>query len=342
MNRGPQCFALIAVSCTLGANEPLPERLSDTGLYEPGSSEIARDLLPFSPQYPLWSDGARKRRWLRLPPGATIDASDPDAWVFPPGTRAWKEFGYSRPVETRFIERLDDGSWRFAAYVWTADGSEAVLVPESGLAFHAVSDAPGGRYPIPSREDCLACHEGGAGPLLGLNALQLSADRDPRAPHAEPAAPAFANLNSLYDLGVLRNLDPRLLEQPPRIHAATATGRAALGYLNSNCGICHNDRGSLADLDFSLLQSALEQRDSVARTLESTISRVTEELVAPGVDRRLVPGEPELSALMFRMGSRNMVTQMPPLARRVPDRDAIALIGDWIEHDLPIGKEYHP
>ena len=72
-------------------------------------STIRRNLA-FSPQYPLWSDGAAKRRWISLPPGTAIDASRPDAWEFPRGTRLWKEFSLDRPVETRFIERLPDGS----------------------------------------------------------------------------------------------------------------------------------------------------------------------------------------------------------------------------------------
>ena len=54
------------------------------------------------------------------------------------------------------------------------------LVPEDG-AVVAVADAPGGRYSVPSRNDCLACHEGPAVPVLGFSALQLSPDRDPLA-----------------------------------------------------------------------------------------------------------------------------------------------------------------
>lgn len=128
------------------ATAELPGYLSDTGLYAPGSTTVVRaENLPFSPQYPLWSDGAIKRRWLYLPAGATIDASNPDTWVFPPGTRLWKEFAHGRPVETRFIERLRDGSWRYASYVWNADGSDAVLAPADGVAALPVQAAPGGR-----------------------------------------------------------------------------------------------------------------------------------------------------------------------------------------------------
>lgn len=99
-----------------GGAEPaaaLPPHLRDTGLYAAGSSARVRDgILPFSPQYPLWSDGTKKQRWVYLPPGTTVDASNPDEWEFPVGTRLWKEFSLERRIETRMIERLADGSWR--------------------------------------------------------------------------------------------------------------------------------------------------------------------------------------------------------------------------------------
>ncbi|MCK5942315.1 MAG: hypothetical protein KAI24_10130, partial [Planctomycetes bacterium] len=69
---------------------PPPARLADTGLYADfARREVAADVLPYSPVYALWSDGANKRRWLWLPPGTHIDGSDPDAWRFPIGTRLW-------------------------------------------------------------------------------------------------------------------------------------------------------------------------------------------------------------------------------------------------------------
>src|ERR1043165_6412078 len=75
--------------------DPLPLHLRDTALND------SRNL-SFSPQYPLWSDGAHKRRWIYLPPGTAIDASRLDAWEFPIGTRLWKEFSLGGPIETRF------------------------------------------------------------------------------------------------------------------------------------------------------------------------------------------------------------------------------------------------
>lgn len=142
----------------------LPGTLEDTGFSEAGAR-------PFTPQYPLWSDGSDKRRWLSLPPGASIDKSDPDAWVFPPGTKAWKEFSRAgQRIETRFIERLPDGAWRYATYVWNREGTSATLAPVQGVR----------QLGIPSRTDCLACHEGAAVPILGYSAVQLES-KLPRA-----------------------------------------------------------------------------------------------------------------------------------------------------------------
>ncbi|MCL4183782.1 MAG: hypothetical protein KJ011_10090, partial [Burkholderiaceae bacterium] len=104
-----------STAATGAATPDLPLHLRDTGLFVAGSvDEVRAEHLGFSPQYPLWSDGTAKRRWISLPPGSFIDASRADAWEFPRGTRLWKEFALGRRrIETRYIERLEDGSWRY-------------------------------------------------------------------------------------------------------------------------------------------------------------------------------------------------------------------------------------
>ena len=183
--------ALVASPVHTAADALLPRDLRDTGLFEPGSIERVREAnQPFAPAHPLWTDGMSKRRWLYLPPGTAIDKSDPDRWDFPPGTRAWKEFSAEGRVETRLIERLADGSWRYSTYVWNDQGTEATLAPEKGIPARG----------IPSRLDCLACHEGAPVPILGYSAVQRHGIRGAR----------------------------------------NEGERAALGYLHGNCGHCHN------------------------------------------------------------------------------------------------------
>ena len=325
--------AIVACAGSLyaGTDPPLPTRLHATGLYVDGSRTVRSENLAFSPQYPLWSDGASKRRWIYLPPGTAIDGSKPDTWEFPPGTRLWKEFSYGRPIETRMIERLADGSWRFATYAWNAEGTEAVLVPSDGATV-AHSGAAGGRYTLPSRADCLACHEGAAVPVLGFSALQLSTDRDPLAAHAEPRQVEQADLALLVSRGLVRNLPIGL---SPRIAAPSAARRAALGYLHANCGHCHNETGGVPGVDLLLAQQAGASQPSAEATLRSLFAE-SSRYRAPGaaVDRHAL--------ILQRMQSTSALSRMPPIGVEVVDREGLALLGRWIEHELSTPKENKP
>ncbi len=308
---------------------PLPQRLHDTGLYAPGTTTLRPEIMSFAPQYPLWSDGTTKRRWIQLPAGTAIDATRPDAWEFPAGTRLWKEFSFGRRVETRYIERLADGSWRFATYLWNAEGTDAQLVPEDGTVA-PVAGAPGGRYSVPSRNDCLACHEGPAVPVLGFSALQLSPDRDPLAPHAEPARAEHTNLRRLVESGLLRNLPQAMLESPPRIAASSPTARAALGYLHGNCGHCHNEGGALAGVEMVLAQQADAPAESGAKVLASLLGHSSRFRPHGAESARRVDASGGTNVLTLRMKTSNRLARMPPLGVQVVDDAGVALVERWI------------
>jgi len=323
---------------------PLPRTLSETGLFVAGSASVVRPgVLTYTPQYPLWSDGATKRRWIELPPGAAIDARRASAWDFPPGTRLWKEFAVGRRVETRMIERLADGSWRFAAYVWNVEGTEAVLAPASGIAGLPVAGAPQGRYIIPGEADCRACHEGAATPVLGFSALQLSPDRDPLAPHAERPGPDDIDLNQLVTRGLVRDLPAELQSTPPRIVARTPDERAVLGYLHGNCGHCHGEAeadGAAVPVNLLLTQSVTNSA-SVADVLRTIVGAPSRFRSADGAQARIVtPGAVDTSVLALRMQSRTPQKQMPPLGTRIPDTEALELIERWIRTDLQPREEH--
>jgi len=174
-----------------------PAHLSETGLDAAG-------VQPYTPAFPLWSDGADKRRWIWLPPGARIDTANPDEWGFPVGTKLWKEFRVGgRRVETRLLWRLPDG-WLAVPYAWRADGRDADLVLDG------VRDARGTDHDIPSARACVGCHGGHASFVLGFSAIQLA-----------PSLDAFAD-----------RLTVPIPPSPP--------APAALGYLHANCGSCHH------------------------------------------------------------------------------------------------------
>jgi mono/diheme cytochrome c family protein len=307
-----------------------PQRLAETGLYADfAARRLADGVLAYSPQYPLWSDGAAKERWVALPPGTAIDGSDPDHWVFPVGTRFWKEFRFEGAVETRFLERREDGSWLYATYRWSADGSEALLAPDCGVR-GVCATSEGERHDLPSIADCRACHEGTRTPVLGFSALQLSPDRDPLAPHAEEPEPGDVDLTDLVERGLLRGFPGAEPEHSPRIAARSAIERAALGYLHGNCASCHNADGPLQRLG---LRFDHPLAATTPPALATTVG-VASAFRRPELTQRVVAGSPDRSVLLHRLAARDPVTQMPPLGRHLVDREASELLRTWIEREL--------
>lgn len=218
----------VRVASRAGVVAPLAPRLSETGLYAAGrSDELGPGVRAYTPRYPLWSDGASKRRWLRLPEGAQIDQRDPQAWQFPVGTRFWKEFSFGERVETRYMERLPGGSYRYASYVWDEARGDAFLVPNEGRV-SAKQIAPGVQHDIPTESDCRACHEGRRSEVLGYTAVQL---------------------------------------EVAELDASSATEREAFGYFQGNCAYCHNALGPLASLGLDLDAAGTGGAERVRRSV---------------------------------------------------------------------------
>jgi hypothetical protein len=304
---------LLGLPLCVAAGEP-PPRLRDTGLEAPG-------VMAFAPQFALWSDGAAKRRWLQLPPGRAIDARQPDAWNFPPGTRLWKEFALAgRPVETRFIERGADGAWGYASYVWNAAGTDATLAPAAGLAL----TVDGRRYEVPARTDCTACHEAAPVPVLGYSAVQLA-----------------PQLRALVERGVLQGLPAALLAGPLQIPAASDLERRALGYLHANCGHCHHEHG--VPVRLNLQQRVADAEAAAAAVLRSVLHAPSRWRLPGAPDLPVIaPGDPQRSVLALRMKSRDPRRQMPPLGTHEPDAEGSALVDAWITHPPSPSKENPP
>ncbi len=323
-----------------------PPRLSETGLYAgEGTLRIDPRNRPFSPQYPLWTDGAAKRRWIRLPEGAAIDATNLSRWEFPIGTKIWKEFSYDgHKVETRLLWRVSTERWVFASYAWNTAQTEATLAPEDGIA-DAAEIAPGKFHSIPAITDCQACHISRRTEVLGFDALQLSDDRDPNAPHAEPLTRDMITLRTLTDENLIFPKRTQLVKSPPRIRAATPEARAALGYLSANCGSCHNKESSIASLGL-ILKHTLPRSASrkpgpgegggeCTAALATTVGKRGHWVVpeAQEESRLINPGKPEASAIIRRVKSRRPLSQMPPLGSVLVDRKAVDLLTSWVQSD---------
>ncbi len=301
--------------------------LDGTGLcLDSACTQISPNVLEYEPQFPLWADGAAKRRWMELPPGTQIDTSDMNRWVFPVGTKFWKEFTRdSVRVETRFItKRLADddapGAWFFISYAWNT-AQDATTAVTSGL-----QNANGTSHDIPSRANCLECHDSlRPSRVLGFQAIQLDFS-------------AASNLVDLDDL-VTRNL----LTVPPTGAASphfplpgNAVEKAALGYMHGNCGHCHNTSSPTHDTTPIDLLLDTTKLATVAAT-PSFLTTVDKAADVPfndenGVlrDKIIISGDAANSGLIVRMNTTIGIRHMPKIASELVDPDGQTKLVAWI------------
>lgn len=288
-----------------------PRLLSQTGLYaDIATRQLAYDILPYSPRYPLWSDGADKARYMRLPPGTQIDTDDMDNWVFPQGTKFWKEFSQGgKLVETRLLEKVRDGKdgWLEMGYAWNEAGTDAVAAPDG------VINALGTIHDIPSQDDCYFCHRSVRDTIIGFSAIQLS------------SADGRGLLSILARAG--------LLSRPP-LHEFQVPGQGAvqeaLGYLHGNCGHCHNDDSFFHTKSVLRLRLRVSDTDPELTPTYRTAIGVKMFHLINGTSMGVVPGQPEKSQLYVRMSLRDG-NQMPPICTKRVDTEALATIRAWID-----------
>lgn len=322
-------FVLAVVLTSCSSDSPtcvtpttgLPTDVFCVGLYRNHDPLLfAPENMPYTPGVTLWSDGAEKQRFLQLPPSTTIDTSVFDAWRFPVGTKAFKEFRVDGAlVETRVLWKQADASWEAGTYVWD-DTGEATLNTES----HGII-LPSG-YEIPTHKDCDKCHHGGADTLLGVEAVAL----------ALPTA-SGATLTELAQRGLLSN--PVAITTVRLPEDSTNKAGAALGFLHANCGMpCHSSRGLGEETQLLMRLTADELWPTalpatMTGTYLATVNQPpTTAAVAsrfPGA-QRITPGAHEQSVVWLMSHLRGNY-QMPPLVSHRVDDAGTQALADWID-----------
>jgi len=308
-----------------------PQTLSATGLFSNTSALVPTEgLIEYEVNAPLWSDGARKRRWIALPGIARIGFHPTGAWEFPEGTVLVKHFeietapGVVRRLETRVLV-LEEEGWAGYTYRWNAAQTDADLITDAETDVFTVEDpgAPGGQrqqtWYFPSRSDCMSCHTTAAGRILGVRTRQLNRDFDyPRLTDNQLRAWNHIGLFST-DIG-----DETAYEAlPDPADESAPLAQRARGYLAANCGNCHLPLGPTPtniDLRYHV---PTNQTNTVGTAATNPVDGV------PGA-QRITTGLKEGSDLWERL-RRTDEYRMPPLSSNVPDPAGIDLVGRWID-----------
>lgn len=284
------------------------------GCLEAGSSDMARDLVPYDVNAPLWSDGAAKKRWVTMPRDKKIAVAPDDVFTMPAGTMFLKEFSLGgRRIETRMMYRDPELDWLFYAFKWNAEGTDATLVGNDGETVPSAE----GKWDIPSQSQCLACHGAQVGRVRGFEIAQIN--RNIEYPNGEES-------NQLATMDHVGYFDPPLnlvkagWLAPPFGDLDTLESRAR-SYLHANCSFCHSVIIGVSGFNLTKWQT-LADLQIVCRSTRSNDFGIKDARV-------LYPGKPEKSLIVHRMSLEGH-GQMPPIGRKKADTAAIKLISDWI------------
>jgi hypothetical protein len=303
----------------LDAGVPSPT-LECAGLYsDVASKQLAPGVRVYAPAVPLWADGSGKNRWIVLPQGTTIDATDPNEWVFPVGTKLFKEFSRDGiRVETRLFQKVKANTWVRATYRWNGDESAATISGGVDIPW-----GDGGTYHIPSGDECDECHRGRNEHIMGFEQVSLG-------------------LEGATGLTLSELVAENLITPPPARTKLTigddGTGAAAapLAWLHINCGTtCHNANENSyaygAGMRLRLDATQLDGRSVVDfDSLRTTLGQMATTPTWNG-QTRIVPGDADDSLLCKLISHRGQGQQMPPIASSIVDVPDSTLVQQWID-----------
>lgn len=319
-----------------------PQTLSATGLFA-DLSDLAPQpgLLPYTINRPFWSDHAVKQRWFALPgTTATIGWSREGHWSFPSGAVWVKHFDLDlergnpatrRRLETRLLVRTTTGAYG-VSYQWNDSGTEATLVPDEGASIAlAVTEngQPGTQtWRIPSRAECLACHTPQAGFALSANTRQLN---------------LLGNIHGFIgnQIDVLHAAGyfaaapdpPNTLPRHPRPDEFDVPLEAQVrAWLAVNCSSCHRAGGPAP--------AGWDARPELSLAATGLINGAAVNNGGNPLNRLVVPGQPDRSVMLQRVGATNGFTRMPAIGTTVVDGEGVALLTAWITGTLPAREDY--
>ncbi|MCZ7645375.1 MAG: PQQ-dependent sugar dehydrogenase [Planctomycetota bacterium] len=315
-------------------NGTLPALLSQTGAFgDTAALTPAAALIPYGVNSPLWSDGAAKTRWISVPSGSTVGFAAEGEWLFPPGTVLVKHFelhvdendpGVRKRLETRLIVVKADGSVYGVTYKWRADHSDADLLPGGLDESVTIQQAGGGTreqtWTYPSRADCLRCHTPNAGHVLGVKTRQLNGDFAYPSGILDNQLRAW-NHAGLFDSALSEANIPNLAKLVAVTDTSATLETRVRSYLDANCAQCHRPGGAPANFD-ARFDTPLDSQALINGMVDNALGIAWAKVVAPSSSAR--------SVARVRMAAVGP-SQMPPLARHVPDADALDALAQWID-----------
>lgn len=310
-------YKLAAAALDGGTGTTFPDLLSKTGCFDPmNAKNPVAGAIPYTVNSPLWSDGAKKDRWLAIPDGKKIAIGTDGHLDLPIGSVLIKTFTVGgKRTETRLLARHDDGGWAGYTYEWNDAETDATLLPSS-------KSKPVGMqtWYFPSRSDCFECHSGAAQRTLGMELGQLNGDE------IYPVTNRVSNqLKTLDHIGMFTSPLPgpvaQIVAYPTPTNAGPLEARAK-SYLQANCAICHRPNGNGGgpmDLRFGTAFGDAKACNVAPDNGDFGIAGV----------HIVTPGNPSKSLVSIRPHALD-AKRMPPIATHIVDDQGVMVLDQWI------------
>lgn len=346
-------FALAFAACRKEDDKPMPEEpepTPDTGvrfnLQEvpyPNLSDYRffvdslnlmhanAGVLPYDVITPLFSDYAKKSRFIWMPDGTAAQyVNDHTVLDFPDGTVMVKSFYYDnvipsgdrKIIETRLIYKKN-GEWKFADYIWNEEQTEATFDLEGAYKNIEWIDANGVtqqvNYRIPSEVECYTCHK--------------------FDDQATPIGPKPQNLNKIisYDDGFKNQLEKwsevgylnanypeEIVTVADWTDPSQSPENRWRAYVDMNCAHCHRE-GS--HCDYRPMRLAWNETSD---PVNLGVCTTPEEPIEPQLTHIISRSNVNRSMMYYRLNTTAEQFRMPLFGRTIVHQEAILLLEQYI------------
>lgn len=315
----------------------VPDKLSEWKLFQEPLAGLnpTPGVVPYELNTPLFSDYARKARFVRIPADSSADYHASEVMDFPVGTVLIKNFYYPNDfrqpegerfiIETRLLIHEVQG-WKALTYVWNEQQNEAHLEIAGRSVPVSWSDKKGVlrnvNYAVPNLAQCKSCHDQSGQMLpIGPSARQLNRPFTYQTVHKN-------QLDHWAAEGLLTGLVDA--DQRPKLPVWDEVGSASLAkraraWLEINCAHCHRAEGPAKNSGLYLTYAEKDRYKLGIMKPPVAAGRGS-----GGLKYGIVPGKPDESILVHRITSLDPGVMMPEVGRKLRHEEGIDLIRQWI------------
>lgn len=318
-------------------------KISDYNFFKTPISDLnpVYGVLPFQPASQLFSDYAKKSRFIWMPDNVSGNyVADDQVFDFPNGTVLIKNFYYEnvlpsnskKIIETRLMIRKAN-EWIFANYIWNEDQSEAFY--DQGMKGETLpiewvenGQTKSTNYKIPNENECFMCHYANNKKIpIGSKPQNLN--------FAINFADGIKNqIEKLKEFGYINTEIPANINSIIDYNdSSKSLDLRARSYLEINCANCHRDGGYAAFYPVRLNFTPKADHLALGFCLEPNIT-----YTVPEASHIFYPGDHTKSAVFYRMNSLDPTVKMPMIGTTMIHNEGVSLINNWI-NSFEVGCE---